>query len=147
VFKVELGATSTISGLTISGGGGVQYGGGVWNRGKLKLSEVVVTNNSSTVGGGGVHSDGLSLEIVDSTVSHNRSGWGGGVRGDLEGHEWIRIERSTIAYNVADDGSPATTNGAGTLQSRSRDAIYPEFHHRGKLCGRRRIECFRASHV
>ena len=48
VFHVQPGAgTAIISGLTLTGGQGVQYGGGIFDQATLKLDGVGVVGNSA----------------------------------------------------------------------------------------------------
>jgi hypothetical protein len=62
-------ASSTISGLTISGGGG-NTGGGIFNQSILTLNNCVVTNNTVTTEGGGIENFG-DLYITNCLLSHN----------------------------------------------------------------------------
>jgi hypothetical protein len=75
VFTVERGAYASMSNLTITEGSVQDYGGGVYNRGKLYLNHCTVTHNTSSGDGvdsygGGLYNVGdLTLEYC--TVSHN----------------------------------------------------------------------------
>jgi hypothetical protein len=62
-------ASSTISGLTISGGGG-STGGGIINEADLTLNNCVVTNNTVSLEGGGIENGG-TLCITGCTISNN----------------------------------------------------------------------------
>ena len=78
ILKVNSGAFANVSGLSISNGGGVAFGGGVNNLGDLVLANCAVRNNSATTYGGGVHNKGR-LEVTSSTISNNSASGGGGV--------------------------------------------------------------------
>src|SRR5262249_50848984 len=64
VDPAAAGLTVRVSGVTISGGGGVAQGGGVRNRGALTLADSVLQHNAATVAGGGVQSSsGSTLRL------------------------------------------------------------------------------------
>ncbi len=77
VFKINSGVDAEISGVTITGGGGVTTGGGIHNAGDLTLDSVRVTDNETTtigwVFGGGIYNLDGSLHIIDSTIDTNAS--------------------------------------------------------------------------
>ena len=59
VFQVDPGVTASISGLTITGGGGnTYYGGGLYNEGATTLTNCTVSGNSAFFGGGGLMDGG-----------------------------------------------------------------------------------------
>jgi hypothetical protein len=107
IFDNGLGAKTTITGLTITGGkpGGYE-GGGVRNEGDLTLDGVAVKGNTSDYSGG-IYSENGALNITDSTVSGTTSGeYVGGVThysGPAD------ITNSTIS------GNKAATFGGGVL--------------------------------
>lgn len=98
VFEIHQGADSSLSDLTITGGHGNSMGGGVYSQAHISLSRVWVTDNWAS-GGGGIFVNPLgSLELNDSTVSHNvAKGQAGGIRIDTRGS----ITNTTISHNVA----------------------------------------------
>jgi hypothetical protein len=62
VFRVALGATVSLSGLTIANGAGFDFGhttqgGGIWNDGTLTVSNSTVASNSASSEGGGIYND------------------------------------------------------------------------------------------
>lgn len=90
-------------------------GGGVYSSGSLRLDRTAVAKNSarsvweySAGQGGGIASYG-ELEVVNSTVSRNRSGAGGGVY--LSGP--TAIISSTVVANDAEDRPYAAGEGGG----------------------------------
>jgi hypothetical protein len=109
------GATATVSGITVRGGGGIGGGSGILNgSGDLTLVRVVVTDNLARREGGGtllasaagIFSNG-TLTLRESVVSENRAiavsaeenvAAGAGI--ESEGN--LFIERSTISGNVAE---------------------------------------------
>jgi len=95
VIFLDIRAVVEMSGVTVRKGNltGTQAfvfggGGGIHNRGKLKLSETVISENTSNFGGGGIHNVG-TLTIDKSTIIANttvmNSGLGGGVYSQFGG--------------------------------------------------------------
>jgi hypothetical protein len=108
VLIVDAGVTANVSNLTMTNGYGFQLAGCVLNNGTLTLDHVVVTGCLMTTdagdfwqGGGGIYNGGDTvLNLIDSTVSDNTSGWdGGGVYAFF--NTQVTIERSTISGNIA----------------------------------------------
>jgi Ca2+-binding RTX toxin-like protein len=104
VLYVDWGKTVSISGLTLTGGGSVDIGAGIWNNGgDLTLENVSVSGNSTTSAGngGGIYSFYGSLRLFDSTIDNNHSPWNGGIgfwavdTGDV-----LEISGSTISDNT-----------------------------------------------
>lgn len=87
VIKVEADASLTITdsvgGGVITGGYNNGYGGGIYNAGSLKISDVTIRDNAVKGSGGGVYVAPSSSFTMDSgaVVSHNTSttSHGGGV--------------------------------------------------------------------
>jgi CSLREA domain-containing protein len=98
VIELHQGADSALSDMTVTGGDGNSMGGGIYSQAHLNLSRVWITGNRSS-GGGGIFVNPLgSLELSDSTVSHNiAKGQAGGIRIDTRG----TITNSTISHNEA----------------------------------------------
>jgi beta-glucanase (GH16 family) len=112
VLEVGAGVTVGINDVVIRDGAGAPRGGGILNRGVLRLDRVVVTDNTQTaagpanfeLGGGGIYNgEGATLELTDSTVSDNSSPSqpGGGIYGFFG--STITITRSTVSGNVSGD--------------------------------------------
>ncbi len=109
VFIVEGGAAATLRHLNITNGFGFDLAGGILNNGTVNLERCVVTGNvvGATAndfwkGGGGIYSGGNStLNVIDSTVSNNRTTLvdGGGIYAFFNAA--VRIENSTVSGNVA----------------------------------------------
>lgn len=84
IFTVNAGVTSTISGLTITGGNAQSGygGGGIFNSGNLTLSSDDIDNNQATDpdGGGIYNNQGGTLVLLDDIVDYNTAtGNGGGI--------------------------------------------------------------------
>lgn len=96
----------TLRGLTITGGGSVQGGGGILLPffASLRLEDATVIGNEARISGAGSNGGGISadgrLTIIGSTIVGNKAGLGGGVFTSGT----ARIERSTISGNAADGG-------------------------------------------
>ena len=103
----------TISGLTITGGGAVAFGGAIIDFGEsLELDNVMITGNVATGGGGALAAtdlsgDGMTLTVRDSTISGNDAGRGGGIYFYTTGGPML-IENSVISGNDA-----TVSNGGG----------------------------------
>ena len=110
VLIVDAGTTATVEHLTMTNGFGFQLAGCVLNNGDLTLDHVEVTACLMTTdagdfwqGGGGIYNgDGATLNLIDSTVSNNTSGWtGGGVYSFF--NTTTNVIRSTVSGNLALD--------------------------------------------
>lgn len=110
VFELDMGAHSTLTDMTITGGAGNTLGGGVYAQAHVTLQRVWITGNRSS-GGSGIFVNPLgSLDLQDSTVSHNTaSGQAGGIRIDTRG----TITNSTISHNEAEGLTAPLPLGTG----------------------------------
>jgi len=126
VLVVDPDLNVTVKGLILTNGYGFQLAGGVLNNGTLTLENVVVTGNTMTTdagdfwqGGGGIYNgSGATLNLIDSTVSNNSSGWAGGGVFSFFGTT-THVERSTISGNSAVDvgGGMRTLGNVSLLNS------------------------------
>jgi predicted outer membrane repeat protein len=76
VFKIDLQSAASISGLTITGGATIGFGGGLYNMGTATLTDCSVSNSSAGYGGG-IFSEG-TLTLDDCTISGNSAAVEGG---------------------------------------------------------------------
>ena len=139
VFTICRGATVSLQGLSITGGGPDSggairndatlfitdcvisgnvakdgSGGGIYNaRGTLIMNECIVSHNSADEGnGGGIYSSGGKVMITNSSICGNSMSedhGGGGIY--IEENGILIIDSSTICYNVAKLGA----GGGGIL--------------------------------
>jgi len=111
-----LSGTSTLSGLTISGGSSDFSGGGILNEDTLTVSNSTVTNNSANNLGGGILNDG-TLTLSNSTVTNNSApnGFGGGVGNTGT----FMVSNSTVANNAANNGGGGIDNTGSLTVSNS----------------------------
>jgi hypothetical protein len=83
VFEVDAGVTASLSGLTITGGGGVSVakGGGLMNKGTTSLTDCTLSGNSALLQGGayggGVWNTGR-VTLNECTINGNHASFGGG---------------------------------------------------------------------
>src|SRR5262249_53324729 len=108
IFTVNFGKTVTISGLTISGGAGVQ-GAGIHNdHATLTMSNCTVSGNDSASRGGGLFNDGAGfggvgtrVTVTNSTFSGNSASFGGGIfsTGENSGGATLIVTNSTFSGN------------------------------------------------
>lgn len=132
VLEVGSDATAFISGLTITGGGGVDHAAGIKNQGDLTLDSVRVTDNamrrywwSGVDGAGGIESIGGSLHIINSSIDHNYARWNAGMLFDAgnDAGNVLEIIGSTISDNEAEDlGGGGGVGGIG-IGSDTYDAV------------------------
>lgn len=113
VFEIVGGAkTVSISGVTIRNGQGGN-GGGIENAATVTLTIVNSTLSGNAAGlGGGVFNSG-TLTIINSTFSNNMASQGGGIYNPGSG--MLTITNSTFSGNAAPVAGGASFN-AGTLQ-------------------------------
>lgn len=130
-----IGPTVGLFNLTVSGGGGAGFfgTGGCINTAAqagsgagagpanefLVLSNVVLTNCRSALGGGALASVSAPMHVFESTIKNSTAGSGGGgvVYGQSIGVSIAQglIERSTISGNTSD---ASFSDGGGGIQSR-----------------------------
>jgi CSLREA domain-containing protein len=105
VFRIEAGATVSISGLTITGGSDWNSGGGIWNAGTLSVTACVVSGNQAMYGGG-IHNESGFLTLTDTTVSGNLptgEGPSGGGINSFGGT--VELTGSTVSGNDSENGA------------------------------------------
>jgi hypothetical protein len=120
VLAVSSPQEATVRNVTITGGNAVTGGGGivVGDGAKLTLEHSTVSGNTAAQVGGGISNEG-TLRLVNSTVSGNHAGFGGGiaVSGSL-GSSVVAVAtviNSTIAANNATDGGGIYVGEGGVL--------------------------------
>ena len=112
VFRVYGGSTDvpvTLIGLTITGGS-FGYGAGIYNAGRLKLVNCVLTGNAATSNGGGIYST-KEVTLVNSTVSGNTAPKGGGLSVSSGKAE---LTNTIVALNAAADNADLGGTWTGT---------------------------------
>ena len=97
VVEVGGGVTTTIDGVTITGGTATT-GAGIHNEGNLTLTNSTVTGNIAESAGGGIFSTGI-LIVQNSLISNNMAGLEGG--GIYSSDGTVNISDSTITGNSA----------------------------------------------
>jgi hypothetical protein len=106
IFSVY--ATVNISGLSITGGYGVPYGGGLYNNGgTVTIADCAINGNSADLGGG-IYTYNGTLAISDSTLDDNAAAYGGG----LYNNSYNAMSLVTIT-DTAISGNSATSSGGG----------------------------------
>ncbi len=97
VVSIPSGATVTLEGVTITGGGQ-----GIENQGNLTVKDSRITGNGgSTTKAGAILNNGGSLTLDSSTVDGNNGSWTGGIWSTKSGAS-LNILNSTIANNSRD---------------------------------------------
>ena len=115
------GQTSTISGLTVTGGASSGGGGGILvDSSNLTLNESTVAGNRASDFGGGIASSGGDLVITNSTISGNatvgETAQGGGVF-SVSGS--LTVSSSTVSGNVATSSIGVSAGGGIFVDSHS----------------------------
>ena len=97
----------TLSGMTIQNGL-ADYGGGIFNYGRVTITGSTISGNTATTGGAGIFNEGIAT-IIGSTISGNNAGsHGGGIYnyrdpGDDVTDGTLTIRDSIISGNKAGD--------------------------------------------
>jgi hypothetical protein len=101
IFDVAVGGRLTLDGLTVRGGFGGDRGGGIRNRGILKILQSLVRDNRAIFVGGGIYNESGSTSIINSTITRNGSTVGGGIASVAEAFPvaTVTIQNSTISDN------------------------------------------------
>lgn len=142
VFDISSGSSgfTSISGLTISDGYDVFRGGNivVRNSSRVRLTSVVVTRGTSSVGGGIALIEDSTATIEDSTITGNqtevrprpRGSFGGGI--GIEGSSDVVVRKSTISQNLATYGGGVfVQDGTFTVYDSTIEANEAEFYGGG----------------
>ena len=108
IFRVGVGVTVTISGMTIADGAATEAAGIFNAGGVLTLDNVVMSGNNSTQFGGAIISTG-TLTVNGSTFSQNTAGIRGGAIED-QGTQLTVTDSSFTSNTVTGDG--VDTGGA-----------------------------------
>lgn len=110
IFTINSGQTVTLAGLTITGGNVTDIGGGIWNSGTLTVTNCQISGNTASNFGGDILNSG-TLTVTGSTIANNSAngdGTGGGI--DSTGIS-LTLLNSTISGNSATNA--AGGNGGG----------------------------------
>ena len=80
VFNITTSGSVTLEGMTLTGSvrGAFDRGGAILSLARLTVEESVITSSFAQQGGGGIHVEEGSLDLVRSLMRDNRSGGGGG---------------------------------------------------------------------
>lgn len=105
VLVNDANATTTLHGMTLTGGDVNTTGGGLYNHGTLTLDAVRLVDNHADSTGGGLKNDGGSLIVTNSEISGNTSLHAAGLSVFLnESGDIFRMENSTVHGNTAANG-------------------------------------------
>jgi hypothetical protein len=138
ILRDQPGQTSTISGLTVTGGHGTDFASGIEHAGggaDMTLDGVVVTGNTATKSGtsgltahGAGVGNGGALHLIRSTVSGNvatattsgtnvgATAWGAGIFNDFGAS--LTLTQSTVSGNTAT--ATNTDSGAGGVNTQAQ---------------------------
>lgn len=102
----------TLNGLTITGGGNVADGSGIYNQETLTVKNTTISDNTSNNRGGAIANQGTA-DISNSTISGNYSTTGGGINNSDKGI--LTIGNTTISNNFGGgifNANSATVNSS-----------------------------------
>jgi uncharacterized repeat protein (TIGR01451 family) len=113
VLMNNAGITLTLQNLTVQHGSAGSYanGGGIYNQGRLLISNTHILNNYAGNFGSGIYNDNGYLQIVDSTIANNSTRAGIG--------QWsgtIIITNTTFTGNRGDAGGGALEAYGGIVR-------------------------------
>jgi hypothetical protein len=125
LFYVKANAVCSLTGLTLTGGGGVVDGGAIRNLGRLSLTRCTLTGNSAKWGGAIFNTTDFStqLSLTYCTISGNTaSAYGGGIYNFIG---WTTLNHCTVAQNTAPAGagSGVASYGDSSTITLVRDSI------------------------
>ena len=116
VFSIPSGKGVGMAKLTILGGKGTSYGGGVANAGTLQMTECIVKNNSASGSGGGVWNEG-TLTMKKCTIESNTCMYAGGGVGN---NRDLTMENCVVKGNTSTvmthDGGGISSWGTATIK-------------------------------
>jgi len=114
LLHVQPGATVTLIGLALDGGGGAPLSGaGALNQGELHLTGVTVSGGVAQDGGGLYNDSASTLVLVDSSVQGNRASGGNG--GGIYNKGTLSLTRSEVVQNDSVFAGAGISNWGGTL--------------------------------
>ena len=102
-FEVIAGSLS-LQNITLKNGYSPSYGGAIYAKGNLTLTNVSVLDNMAALDGGGIDGDGSNIQITASTFQGNIAQGSGGainLQGSASPYPTLWIVGSTIAGNQA----------------------------------------------
>jgi hypothetical protein len=113
LFDVADGGILALEDLTIANGClAAEPGGGIRSSGgSVMLGRTLVEGNEAWAGGGGLAVNGGNLALLDSTIRANLSGGPGGGISVTGSPGLVRIDRSTLAGNLAASGGGLALDG------------------------------------
>ncbi|MBK8023209.1 MAG: hypothetical protein IPK19_17725 [Chloroflexi bacterium] len=109
VFMVESATDVTIQDVTISGGNSI-YGGGIYNDGKLRVTNSTLSGNTAEYGGG-IANVG-TLAVTNSTLSGNFAEFSGG---GIHNNEFL--QNSLVSNSTCFHSSGGSWSGANNIAS------------------------------
>ncbi len=119
VFQIDPYVTASLSGLTVTGGGGTADGGGGLRnltKANLTLTDCTLSGNTASQNGGGLlNVAGANLTLTDCTVSGNTASQSGGGLLNVAGAN-LTLTHCAVGGNTAgQNGSGLANYGAATL--------------------------------
>lgn len=96
---LDHGATALLRASILAGNRAVGLGGGIENRGTLRLSNCIIRENQASLSGGGVYSSAV-LEVEHCTFFANQAPAGGGA---ICGVGWVTAVRNSILWQSTPD--------------------------------------------
>jgi hypothetical protein len=113
VISVEPGVTVRLSGVTVTGGDGIE-GGGIMNSGTLTLLHSSVNSNTAVDAGAGIFNDG-KLTLVLTSITHNVAEGPFGSAGGIHNSGTMDMLNSSVSDNGAAGAGGISNFGTMTL--------------------------------
>jgi predicted outer membrane repeat protein len=104
-----------------------EYGGGIYNNGRITVEQTLLTANSSDDLGGGIYNAGAMFKLINSTVSGNASSENGG---GIVCSGTCKIMFSTIANNQGNNVG-GVFNNSGNISIKNSIIAYNSGHNCG----------------
>jgi len=138
VITVSAGINLSLANLTIRQGSASDNGGGVYNRGKLTITNTQFINNTAALDGGAIlNAPGGTVTITNSSLLSNAAGDDGG---GLSSDGTAVVINSTFSANTATDKGGGLQNAGGlltvvgsTVSNNATSASGGGLHNRGTL--------------
>jgi hypothetical protein len=117
-------SSSTVSGNSVGSGGGGANGAGIFNYGKLTVTNSILSNNQADGDGGGIDNRGGTVTVSGSTLSNNTAQEGGGISNEGT----MSVTNTTLSGGDVDSATVAQTLRWAVANAQNGDTIVIQGH-------------------